>query len=163
MLANLALSRVIVAALAISALYTLMVFTVDPVTLIIFLNGVFVGSMVAITVAYHRLLWFSLIGRGEYNRLRQMALGIAVGWAAIGISAFNSIYLRSLGVDIPSTPLTALTRFLSIVAAVMQVTAPDFGYGLFYGRDRRVTWIALAAGLGFAAVTVALQWNSLNF
>jgi hypothetical protein len=40
---------------------------------------------------------------------------------------------------------------------MLQVTAPDFGLGLFHGRDRRVLWASVTIGLLVAIVTITLQ------
>ena len=45
----------------------------------------------------------------------------------------------------------------------MQITAPDFGLGLFHGRDRRVLWTAASLGLITALVTVYIQDQTLLF
>lgn len=163
MFANLALNRVVTISFLLAVIYSGLVTLVPAATLIIVLNGVFVGCMVAITVAYHRLIWFALLGVGDYNRVRQMTLGFAIAWAAIGVGAINSIYLRSIGADIPATALTAATRYLAIIAAVLQVTAPDFGLGLFHGRDRRVLWSGALLGSVAAIFTIVLQDGSLLF
>ncbi|MGO8269287.1 hypothetical protein ACC862_24300 [Rhizobium ruizarguesonis] len=163
MLANLAINRVITGALALSALFFGLVSAVDPVTLIVFLNSLFVGAMVAIIVAFHRLIIGAAFGFVEYDRVRQMTLGFAVVWAVVALSAANSIYLRSAGYDIPANAITAAGRYLAIVAAVLQVTAPDFGYGLFFGRDRRVLWAGFGLGSMAAVLAVWLQWNALSF
>jgi hypothetical protein len=163
MLANLALNRVFISVCVLAAVFFGLLAYVPPVPLIVGLNGLFVGCMVAVMVAYHRLIAGAWFGIGEYNRVRQMTLGFAVLWVAIFVGAANSIYLRSAGVDVPTTPLTAATRYLAVIAAVLQVTAPDFGLGLFHGRDRRVLWAAGLSGLVSAVATIFLQWQAFNF
>lgn len=163
MFRNIGVNGVMIAVAVIGAAFFGVVAIADPIALIIVLNGIFIGMMVAISVAYHRILIGSIMGKGEYNRVRQMALGIAVGWVAIAVGAFNSVYIRSMDIDIPTTPLTALTRFLAIVAAILQITAPDFGQGIFYGRDRRVLWLGGVLGALAGLVTILVQWGGLQF
>lgn len=157
MFRNLALNRVlygiVFATLGFFALRSL--FT--PVEFIIFLNGIFAGSIVAILVAYHKLIWYAILGVGEYNRVRQMTIGFAVCWLAICVGASNSIYLRAIDAQITTTDMTAVARYLSVIAAMLQVTAPDFGLGLFYGRDRRVLWASISVGLLVAVGTMIVQ------
>lgn len=163
MLANLAINRVFISSLGLAAIFFGLVATMDPVNLIVGLNGLFVGAIVAVLVAYHRLIIGAALGIGEYNRVRQMTLGFAVLWAVVCVGVYNSIYLRSSGYEIPANSLTAAARYLAIIAAVLQVTAPDFGLGLFHGRDRRVLWTGGALGFIAACVTIGLQWKALVF
>lgn len=163
MLANLALNRVFIGGCALAAIFFGLLAYVPAVPLIVGLNGLFVGCMVAVMVAYHRLIIGAWLGIGEYNRVRQMTLGFAVLWIVVLLGAANSIYLRAKGVDIPTTPLTSATRYLAVIAAFLQVTAPDFGLGLFHGRDRRVLWTAGISGLVSAVATIFLQWQAFNF
>ena len=121
MFANLALNRVINAALILAAIFFGAQAFMDPASLIVTLNGVFVGAMVAVLVAYSRLIFYAALGIGDYNRVRQMTLGFALAWAAICVGVANSVYLRSIGADIPTTSLTAAARYLAIIAAVLQV------------------------------------------
>lgn len=160
MAANFAFNRVIFAALALTLWFIVLRTWLGPERVIVLLNGLFAGSMVAIVVAYHKLIWFALLGRGEYNRVRQMTLGFAVGWGAICIGVANSIMLRASGEAIPTSELTAVARYLAIIAAMLQVTAPDFGLGLFHGRDRRVLWTGATLGLLAAAIVIAFQESS---
>lgn len=155
MFANLAPNRVVPAALGLAALFFGLQSLMTPDQLMVLLNGVFVGSVVAIVVAFHRVIIGALTGKEPYDRALQMTLGLAALWISATLGVVNSIYLRSLGSEIPTTVFTALPRYLAIVAAVLQVTAPDFGLGIFYGRDRRALW--LGAGLG-AVFAVAVIW-----
>lgn len=157
MFRNLALNRVLYIAALSAGMFVGLRSLFNPIQFVIFLNGIFAGSIVAIIVAYHRLIWFALLGVGEYNRVRQMTMGFAVCWLAVCVGASNSIYLRSVGADIASTGATAIARYLAIIAAILQVTAPDFGLGLFHGRDRRILWISLTLGLAAAVIVILFQ------
>ncbi|SDP92609.1 hypothetical protein SAMN05428967_4486 [Phyllobacterium sp. YR620] len=161
MFRNLALNRVMLGIVFCTLVFFVLRSVFPPVQFIIFLNGIFAGSIVAILVAYHKLIWYAVLGVGEYNRVRQMTIGFAICWVAICVGASNSIYLRSTGAEIPMTDLTAAARYLSIIAAMLQVTAPDFGLGLFHGRDRRVLWLGVSIGLTVATITMIVQqWGT---
>ncbi len=145
-------------------LYSVLLITVPIASLIVILNGVFVGAMVAIIVAFHRLLLNALQGNEEYSRVRQMTLGFFLCWLAYALTVVASIYLRTSGVYVPSTGVVAASRFVAIVAAVLQVTAPDFGLGLFHGRDRKALWTGAALGLLVSCIVVYVQVETvLNF
>lgn len=163
MLTSLISNRVAIGIFALAALFFGLVTYCDLETLIIVLNGVFVGSMVAIVVAYHQLILGAALGIGEYNRVRQMTIGFAVMWTVICLSAGGSIYARSRGAELTTPMLTAAIRYLAIIGAVLQITAPDFGLGLFHGRDRKTLWAGFILGLATAIAAMLFQDRSLLF
>lgn len=125
--------------------------------MIVVLNGMFFGTMCAIVVAYWRLLTSSLFGGRPYDRVSHAAFGFFLLWVAYVPVVVVSVYLRSAGFDVNASYLTAFSRVVAIAAAIFQVTAPDFGYGVFYGRDRRLLWLGLAVGLVIASFTIYAQ------
>lgn len=163
MLTNLMANRVAFGMFGLAALFFGLVGYADLEVLIIALNGIFAGCMVAIVVAYHRLIIGAALGIGEYNRVRQMTMGFAVAWSGICLSTASSIYARSEGAVLAAPTLTAAVRYLFILAAILQITAPDFGLGLFHGRDRKTLWLGFVLGLITAVGTVAFQNQTLLF
>lgn len=152
------LNRVIMATILAVAVFALLAFLAPVSELVVVLNGVFAGTMAAVTVAYWRLMWNAVLGIRPYDRVRQMTLGFALCWLAYILGVAISIYFRSAGVDVNSSLLTAASRYVAIIAAVLQVTAPDFGLGLFHGRDRKV--LATGVIIGFiVAVAVIFGQN----
>lgn len=156
-MSNLKISRVVIASIVIIAGFIILYNIFTPANLIILLNGLFVGSLVSIAIAYHELVWMAIRGDGIYDRIRQMTLGFAVQWLVIIIGASTSIYIRMA--DLPTTTFTmvALSRYLAIVAAILQVTAPDFGLGLFHGRDRKVLTASVITGLIVSFAVIVAQ------
>lgn len=127
-------------------------------SLIIVLNGVFVGSMASLIVAFWQLVYRTMLGQRPYDRVSQMTLSFVVFWIAYSGSVFISVYFRSAGMPpANATVMTAFFRTLAIIAAVMQVTAPDFGLGIFHGRDRKTLWTSLLVGLAVALFMVYAQ------
>ena len=157
MLRSLALSRVLLAAIIIVAVFAFLRFIFSPSDLIILLNGLFAGAIVAVCIAYSKLVWYAALGVGKYDRVRQMTLGFALCWAAISISAITSIWMRIIDLTPVAFTSVAFARYIAIIAAVMQVTAPDFGLGLFHGRDRKVLYSATVIGLIVAVAVMVLQ------
>lgn len=161
MFGNLAVNRVLVSYIAAGLFFYILQLTVDPTDLIILLNGLFVGSIVAIGVSYHELIIGAIKGQGEYTNIRHMTLGFFTMWVAILLMIYPSIELRMLGAPLPGTSavpvISAFGKFLAIGAAILQVTAPDFGLGIFYGRDRRVLWSGLLLGSVIAGFLMILQ------
>ena len=163
-------NRVVIAILAASALFALLVAFIPTPRLIVILNGIFAGTMGAVFVAYWRLLWNAVLGIRPYDRVRQMTLGFALCWTAYVLGVMVSIYLRSAGAEINTSVLTAASRYVAIIAAMLQVSAPDFGLGLFHGRDRKV--LPASVGVGLLVVvfimlaqteTVLAEQSALSF
>lgn len=163
MLTDLMANRVTLGILVLAALFCGLVAYGNLETVIIVMNGVFSGCMVAIVVAYHRLIVGAALGLGEYNRVRQMTMGFAVAWSGICLSTLSSIYARSEGAPLTAPVLTAAVRYLFILAAVLQITAPDFGLGLFHGRDRKTLWLGFTLGAVTALATIWFQDRTLVF
>lgn len=139
-------------------------FAVPPVHLVVILNSVLIGMLVSVAVAYSRLIVDALAGRGEWDRVRQMAIGIAILWMAYTLSTVNSVFVRaglSYSMGDPSF-ITIASRYGAIVAAVLQITAPDLGNPLFYGRDRKLLIVSAALGTATAAAVILLQGPSLS-
>lgn len=131
--------------------------------LIVVLNGVFIGAMVTVALAYGPIFLNSMMGVSPYDRVRQMTLGFTAVWLAYGLTVASSIYIRVNGMEVTATSLTAASRYFAILAAYLMVTAPDFGYGVFYGRDRKLLYAALFAGAVVAAGAIWFQRTSTLF
>jgi hypothetical protein len=139
-------------------------FAVPPVHLVVILNSVLIGMLMSVAVAYSRLIWDALSGKGEWDRVRQMAIGIAILWMAYTLSTVNSVFVRaglSYSMGDPSF-ITIASRYGAIVAAVLQITAPDLGNPLFYGRDRKLLWLSFSVGAVTALAVLLLQGPSLS-
>lgn len=150
-------NKVLPIALLTAAVYVVLRVSLGLNSFIILLNGLFVGSMLTVAVAYSNIVIASIVGDGKYDRVRQMALSIAIAWAAIMIGVLSSVIGRANGSYISLTDYTPISRYLAIVAAIMQVTAPDLGEGLFFGRDRRLLYIGVTTGAIVAIAVILFQ------
>lgn len=139
-------SRVVISATGLLALFFALCFFVSASTLTVLLNGVFVGTLIAIFVTYWTLIWNAFLGVGYYDRVRQMILGFALCWIALILSVLVGINIRVSGGAINSNYFIAASRYAAIIAAMLQVSAPDFGYGWFYGKERKALWVGIAIG-----------------
>lgn len=160
---NLALNKLILSFLAAVVFLLVLINMFEAETLIYIMNSTFAGAMVAILVAYWRLVWNALAGIRPYDRVRQMTLGFVLCWVAYCISVFTSIYFRSADLSGAATTSiwTVMGRYIAIFAAVLQVTAPDFGLGIFHGRDRKTLWTGLTAGVVFGIAVYFMQSKSV--
>lgn len=137
-------SHVIVGGLGFAVLAS--TFTLD--SLIVMLNGLFVGSIVSLLVAFGPLIWSLFRGKQQATRAQELALGFFALWIAYILTAYVSVWTRSIG-EATANPsyMSALSRYIAVYAAVRQVTAPDYGLGFIYGRDRKILLIAMGLGL----------------
>ena len=153
-------NRVIISAAGLVALFLAMAYAIPVDFLIVLLNAVFIGSMAAISIAYWPLVKNAVLGVRPYDRVRQMTIGFALCWVAYIMSVSVSVYFRSADITVQSSLFTAAGRYVAVVAAVMQVTAPDFGLGLFHGRDRKVLYTGIGVGLFIALAIIVMQETS---
>jgi hypothetical protein len=144
-------------ALVCAAFYAILRMVVSPNELIILLNGLFFGAVTAVAIAYGKLVLFAILGRSPYDKVWQMTLGFFILWLAVFVAVANSVFIRTIGEPAPINDLTSIARYLSIIAACVQVTAPDFGLGIFHGRDRKVLWASVTVGLLVAVLVILLQ------
>lgn len=155
------ISRVLFGTVVVLLFFLLLTYVMPMGLLISILNGVFAGTMVALAVAYWKLLWNAVLGIHPYDRVRQMTLGFAVCWMAYGIGVLVSVYLKASGFDTRASTMVAFSRYVAVIAAVLQVTAPDFGLGLFHGRDRKTLWTGIVLGLIVASFITLMQGQEL--
>lgn len=151
-------NQVVYGFIALIAVFFFLISMFPTAQLIIVLNGIIFGCFAAIANAYWKLWLMAITGDGrKYDQIRQMTISIILQWIVIFGSVWTSFKLRSMGIEITASHETVLIRLLAILAAVLQVTAPDFGLGIFYGRDRKVLWTGIVAGTVFAVFVIYLQ------
>lgn len=156
------LKRLIVPYLALSTLaFYFMAASLSAETLIMTLNALFVGVMFSITVTYGRVIIPALFGYRQYDDVRQLAFGLMLCFAAYGMSVYNSIYIRAVDMTVPILFTTALQRWIFINGAIIQITAPDLGKGMFYGPDRKWLAFGLSAGALVSVLTYYIQESAL--
>lgn len=150
-------SRVIVAGIAAAAIYVALRYTLGLDNFIVILNGAFIGAGITYIVAFSDILRDAVFGHGPYDRVRQMALGMLIVWAAVAVAIVGSIWGRATGIVIQSSELTPIARYLSILGGMVQITAPDYGLGVLYGRDRKLLLLSFAAGIVVAIALIMAQ------
>lgn len=145
-----------------AAIFAIAMWTLSVGRFITILNGLFVGTSVAVGLAYWRLFVDAMFGdkTGPYKRVRQMTWGFFILWLAVFFGASGSIYTKIMDMPTQTTVVLALSRYFAITAAVVQVTAPDYGQDIFHGRDRKVLAGSAALGLAVAIILIYLQGTS---
>lgn len=128
----------------------------DADNLIILLNGLFAGSLVAIGLAYRRLLLDAIIGDGHYDRYRQMTFSIFLQWMVICIGVATSIYINAADLPGPAFVAIAFARYLATVTAFIQITSPYVG-GEFVAGDKQTIATSIGVGLVVAVLLIWLQ------
>lgn len=149
-------SRIAFGILAIVGGFVGLYYLFEPKDLIVLLNGLFAGSLLAIGLQYRKLLLDALVGDGGYDRYRQMTLSIFLQWVVICIGVMTSIYINAA--DLPTLPFTAVAfaRYLATVTAFIQITSPYVGYH-YSDTAKRSFIFSVGAGLSFAAAIIWLQ------
>jgi hypothetical protein len=140
---------------AIIYLFLFSIFSLDA--LIIILNGLFFGSVTAIIFAFGKILVNSIKGVTPYDRVEQMTIGFFLAWFALILLMVASVYLHASGQSYKATFLAASGRYVAIVAAWVQLTAPDFGLGIFHGRDRKILYSSVLIGGIISLVFIYIQ------
>jgi hypothetical protein len=139
------------------AIFVLMFMVMQPKELIIFLNGLLAGAMVALLAAFLPFVKAALLNDGPYDRGRQFGLGSFLMSLSISIGLATSIYIHTNDLDTELYIATAFARWMAIWGAVLKITSPDFGAGILYGRTRKTLWIAVTIGVLISVSVIALQ------
>ena len=152
-------NRVIKGILGLSALFFVLITAVPTPLLVMVLNGIFTGVLIAVAYAYGPLIYQAIFNRYEYSGARQMALGILCLWLAFILSRSYSVIYRIM--DRPERlqdiPLIPVAIYLAIIGGILQVTAAEFDLGPFSSRDKKTLWIASILGFVVAIVIILLQ------
>lgn len=120
-------SKLILWAFVLAAIYTVIAMVVPSVHLIIVLNGVFLGIVVAVTIVYSPLIWLTL-GRKEFDRVGQLSVGIGLLWLSIaGQRLWSSVFnYYKAPMEWVNHPVTGAITFVAIVGGCLFVTAPGY-------------------------------------
>lgn len=143
--------------LGLAALFAALWTILPPDILVIILNGVFVGSLVTVGASYYKLLRATLRGDTMYDRTRFMTLSIAILWFSVIVSVAASVYARMNDTYSTTFLLSAIGRYLAIVAALMQMRSLDYGWAMFHSHDRVMIWASTFLGVTVGAGIIAIQ------
>lgn len=139
----------------------IVLFLITPYWLYIpLLNSVYIACSIAVFVSWLPTLWHAIFHDQSYNRARHYLIGVLFAWVALTIFIVNSIFIWSTlpATSIPNQNFLAVTaRFFGIAGAIFQITAPDLGQDVLYGRDRRFLWLGVACGLVAGVWSAYLQ------
>ena len=157
MLTGLILNRVLWVSAGLVALFLVLQETLTTTVFMNALNAIFAGAVVTILAAYWRLIWSAVRGEGAYDRVRQLAMGLFLLWVSIILIVGVSIYARTSDYYITTYAASAASRYVAIIAAIMQVNALDYGFALFHSRDKRMLWASLILGIAVAITAFVFQ------
>lgn len=123
--------------------------------MIIVLNSIFFGAMISVVVTYWKLIYVTFINIRHYDRARHYVLGAALLWASVSILIAKSSILGEYNPE--QFMFGVFGRLAAILAAIFQVTAPDFG-GKWAITDARKSLIyGLSIGVAAAICSLILQ------
>lgn len=148
-------SRVLLFGSGLAAVFLVALWALGIANLILLENSLFIGTSVTLAIAYWRLFLDAIVDPNPFNRARWMTWAFFIAYLALLCGASGSI--QAMATDEPTTTTftIAVGRYLAIVAGIGQVTAPDFGRGIFFGIDRKVLTGAILLGI---VVSVVLIW-----
>lgn len=130
---------------------------IEPGLLMSILNGVFAGAVVTIVAAYYRLIVAALRIDGEHDRVGQMTLGLFLLWMSVVVGVVVSIYARSTEYYTATYTASAVSRYIAIIAAFMQMRSLDYGFALLHGRDKKMLWTSIVLGAAVGVTAIVLQ------
>jgi hypothetical protein len=142
---------VMVAMFALSSVY------INADTLVVILNGVFVGSIVAFLFVLRTLTWATFRGKIKYPDVSMFTLGLLLVLFGICSGVATSIYIKASDLAVPVFTLTALARYSVICGIMTMAYAPGAGGGFLEGSDRKVVLLSVASGIVAALVTIYVQ------
>lgn len=149
---------IIKAALIVVAAFAVLAFLWPGDAIIELFNGMFLGVFVVVAWVFGPVTWATIRGQGVYGRAQQMALALAIGWAAALIRVFQSMVYRATNEQwVLDLPTTAFVTMLLIISGVLQATAPGFQNGYIHGRDKRILSIAIVCGIVIGGLAIWLQ------
>lgn len=150
-------NRVLLLVAILAAIYCIALWTLGVKNLIVVENSLFIGTSVTLAIAYWRLFWDAVVDPNPFNRARQMTWAFFIAYIALLCGASGSIQAMASGEPTTTTFTISVGRYLAIVAGIGQVTAPDFGHGIFYGLDRKVLTGAILIGVVVSVILIWLQ------
>lgn len=157
MLKGIISSGVVIGAVLFAALYAILRVVLGLDAVIILFNGAFIGAGITFMIAFYRLFLDAIVGNGEYDRVRQMAVSMIVIWAAVSCLIIASITVRIQGAPVNLVEWSAAGRYLAVMGGIAQVTSPDVGEPLFQSRDHKLLIFAVIVGTLVAVALMVLQ------
>lgn len=161
-------SKLIMWAFVLAAVYMIAAIIVPSVRLIVVLNGIFLGIVVAVTIVYAPLIW-STLGRKEFDRVGQLSVGIGLLWASIASQRLWSSVFNYYQAPIEwiNHPITGAITFMAIVGGCLFVTAPGYPPKTsiepveLWGANRRL--LLILGSLGGMLAFVLSVWPGIRF
>jgi len=123
---------------------------------LIILNSLMFGTFMSVAITYGYFFGYTIFVKSEWSREKQFIISTGLLWMFIMLTGIYSYTHRTVtpDVEIPADWMLLLTRYIAIVAAVMQVFAPDMGESLYYGVHRKVMLAGIVVGGLVAAYTM---------
>lgn len=140
-------------------LFSIIYHVTDKARLIVVMNAFVFGAIVSLVITYAQYIHYAISSEDSWNRARQFGISTAILWASVLIVVAASVIRHSgSSYDIGSTNfLDYLFRYLVIIAATMQVFAPDYGERLFYSKERKSLIWGSVIGVVVAIFLIVMQ------
>lgn len=140
-------------------LFSIIYHVTDKARLIVVMNAFVFGAIISLVITYAQYIYYAIASDDQWNRARQFGISTAILWASVLVVVAASVIRHSgSAYDISSTNfLDYLFRYLVIIAATMQVFAPDYGERLFYSKERQSLILGSVAGICVAIFLIVMQ------
>lgn len=158
-LSRINLNGALIYAVSLAWLFMLIYHLSDKSRLMSVMNALLAGSIVTVAISFSRYIYYAISSADPWSRARQFGISTGVVWASIVCLLLASIQRHGTSTYNPNATYFTdiLSRYLAIIAATMQVFAPDFGKNLFYGTERKLFIIGSLAGAVVAIILIVLQ------
>lgn len=120
-------SRLILWAITFLFIFVLLDYLIPTLALLTILNGVFLGVVVAVTIVYSPLVWYT-INKRSLDRVSQLSFGIGLLWMSIAAQKLWWSVFHYYGEPDAwrNSTVSAAISFLAIIGGCLFVTAPGY-------------------------------------
>lgn len=142
---------------AMAAMFVLARVYLTPDALMVTMNGLLFGSLIALIVVMRSLTWNALVGRLRYRDAATFSVGLFLVIIGVCLLGSTSVYTHAADIKTPSFTIAALGRYAQFCGFILMAYSPDIGLSAFEGSDRKVVAGSVALGVIAAAVLIYMQ------
>lgn len=155
------MNKALIGTVTILALYALLVLLFPIDALIVIFNGAFIGAFVAGAIVYRKLIVDSFISSEKYDRVRQMTIGITLGWVARFCACGYFSFYRYLYHSSEANPfIVSFIVYLCAVACCLQVGAASYDEGV-WNDNTEGQLLYLGTSVGILVAILVILWQGL--
>jgi ethanolamine transporter EutH len=139
------------------AVYLLAAASLTADSLIILLNGMFIGSLVSLLIVFRALTWSTFRGKIKYSDVSVFTLGLLITLVGIVLGVVASAYNQAADIGGSIFSLAAMGRYAVTAGFLTMAYSPDVGLGFFEGTDRKAIAVSIVCGIITASIIIYAQ------